>query len=511
MFKKIWNNVRPTTRRGYIGYALLFVFILVGYQMWHRGIAQETAVTPSIPQVHVQAASSYTSGSKVEAVGTISAVSEVTLKAETGGQVTAVYTDLGKYVAAGAVLAEFSNARERAALTQAQGAYDAAVAGAAQSDSGTKSTELAVTAAETAYVTALKGSYPTVTGVLWGTIDQFFGDPKASLPGLRVSGDAALMNSTRIMLQQKLPLLEASVKSISPATANDVQADTSLVIDSMLTMIDNVLQGINRNPDDVLNDRKMTTYRAELIEAKSRLTALQGGLITARQGVTAAKEALNRATLAGSGSGVSLSDAQIKIALGSLRAAQAAYEKTLVRTPISGVVNSFSIKRGDYIAPMQDVALVANNKGLQVETAITERDRAYVTLGDSVSLDGVATGTVVAIGGAVDPATGKIGVKIAVTASGALTNGTTVTVTFDSKTNTTADAVLSIPLKAVKLTADGALVFGVNDSSTLEAHEVKLGSVLGDSVVITDGLQGTDRIISDARGRKAGEKVEVIK
>jgi len=47
------------------------------------------------------------------------------------------------------------------------------------------------------------------------------------------------------------------------------------------------------------------------------------------------------------------------------------------------------------------------------------------------------------------------------------------------------------------------------DADVLVAHEVTLGALLGERVVIASGLTPDMRIVVDARGLREGEKVEV--
>jgi hypothetical protein len=52
-------------------------------------------------------------------------------------------------------------------------------------------------------------------------------------------------------------------------------------------------------------------------------------------------------------------------------------------------------------------------------------------------------------------------------------------------------------------------VFGVSDTNTLVAYPITLGVIMGDSVEVTNGITNDSRIITDARGLKAGDTVSV--
>lgn len=66
-----------------------------------------------------------------------------------------------------------------------------------------------------------------------------------------------------------------------------------------------------------------------------------------------------------------------------------------------------------------------------------------------------------------------------------------------------------LPLSAVKYTPAGALVFTVNAEGVLESKKIETGLVTADAITVK-GLNGDEVIVSDVRGLKAGEKVEVI-
>lgn len=491
------------------------VVALVGYQVvvHERGAVIETPVATTASVELITAAGSQ-SASTFSAIGTVQAISEAELRAEAGGQVTGVYTDIGKSVRAGAILAQTENARESASLLQAQGSYEAALAGSAQGDSGVRDAKNGLENAKNAAVTTYKSTYTSVSGVLFGTIDQFFANPTTVIPGVRLGyTDTQFLNSERVALQKTLPAWKTNAVSLTTtgnleAALNEAEVTTKKV----LAITDSFIDALNKQTRNVEYTEEQlralglsfNAVRAELIRD---LAAIDG----ARSGLKSATEALNRAELSGGEGQVTLSGAQLKIALGSLRSAQAAYEKTVIRTPISGVVNALYLKKGDYVAPGTNAALVANNKGLQVETAINQNDRDLLAIGDNVIINDTASGTISAIAGAVDPTTGKIAVKISIADTAGLENGTVakITLTSTKQPAATVTSEVKIPLAAIKLLATGPVVFTVDGDSKLVAVPIELGPVTVDSVVVKSGLAADQQIVADARGHKAGEIVSV--
>lgn len=500
-------------RRSIVIALIIAAFTYVVFFTGSSAVTEPTTTAPAI--VSLMNVGDIASESSFSAVGTVQAVSEAQLKAEAGGQVTGVYTEIGKFVRAGAILAQTENARESASLLQAQGSYEAAKAGTAQGDSGVRDAENGLMTAKNSAVTTYKSTYTSVSGALFSTIDQFFANPESSLPGVRIGGaDTTLLNTTRVQLQTDLKNLQQNTATFSTgANLASTLDEAENVVKKVLAITDSFITGLNSSgKNKQYSDDELRGLISSLNGVRSGLIGNLSAINGARSGLTAAAESVRRSELTGSGNGATLSGAQLKIALGSLRSAQAAYEKTLVRTPISGVVNALYIKKGDYVTPGADAALIANNKGLQIETAINQADRDLISIGEKVTVNDTATGTIAAIAGAVDPKTGKITVKISLPDDVDLENGTVAKITLlSTKVTTSASkpADLKIPLTAIKLAASGPQVFIVNQDSKLEAKEIILGPVAGDTVLVTAGLKLGEEIVLDVRGHQIGEKVTV--
>jgi len=70
------------------------------------------------------------------------------------------------------------------------------------------------------------------------------------------------------------------------------------------------------------------------------------------------------------------------------------------------------------------------------------------------------------------------------------------------------DAPIMLPLTAVRFTATDGSVFVVEDGR-LVARPVSLGAVRGSAVEIKSGIDASTSVVADARGKVAGDTVEV--
>jgi multidrug resistance efflux pump len=304
-------------------------------------------------------------------------------------------------------------------------------------------------------------------------------------------------------------------RSNSISTGSNLESELAYAktqVERTISFVDLFISILNKDTDE----GRYT--EAELQAINANFTALRSSLISTRASIDgalsnleAAKDGVRRAELSASGGQVSASDAQVKIALGSLQAAQANYQKTIVRTPISGVVNALYLKTGDYASQGQQAAIVANNNGLQIKTFVNEIDSANLTVGDTVTIEGGSAGVITAKAAALDPSNGKVAVVVGVNADSDLVNGATVKITFSQISTTNVSDKILVPLSALKITADSTSVFTVSDENKLVAVPTEKGQLYGETIEILSGITKDTRIVTDARGLKEGQLVTIKK
>lgn len=456
-------------------------------------------------------------------IGTVTSVSEATIRSEGGGRLTHVYKKLGDQVYAGTVIAEFDNSAERASVLQAEGAYEQAKAGRtiAGLNNGQAGTSLIDTKNQA--INTLSSAYISMDDAIHGKTDVAYVDAKFNQAKLLIAVPDAFLSTN----------LENKRKDIEKILTEREQKNKTLTINSdlltELTTIQNEAQVIKTYLDDL-----STAYSKSIPDSHFNQAALdvgKGNTQSARQSISSTISSIvsSKSTLSGSitasevsggatqSSGALLSsDAQVKQAQGGYNGALARLEKTIIRSPITGTLNSLTVSTGDYIGAFTQVAVVSNNGALEVISYITEDDAKRIHVGDTVLIDSKSDGTVTRIASAIDPTTRKIEVHIGLQdATSNLTNGQSVSVSITKNKKETKDLMVSsstplvIPISALKLTPRGANVFIVNSSSTLVAIPVHEGAILGDQIQILKGLNGREVIVVDARGLKEGMSVTV--
>lgn len=484
-----WYRAQKTWKQ--IGIAVVAIALLIAIVVGLGSLGKKEATADQLRTVSLATAGSLggvASGSDV--LGTIRSVTEANLLAESGGTVRAVRTTLGASVPAGFVIAELENASQRAAVLQAEGAYDAAIA----ARSGVSSVD-ATTAARNAY----RSAFAALDYALESQVDSVYGAAGAFGPRLLIgTGDKSevYFSQTRSAIDQKMSEWRAHLATADNSNPETLLAEASAVISTSNELISNLSTAANQ-----ADGSASATQLANLASARASVNAQAAAVASAREAYRS-KSVSSTASV----------DASVKQALGSLRGAQAQLEKTLVRAPISGTVNFLPIRVGDYVTAYTHVATVAQNGSLEIVTSISEDERAQLSIGEKVQVDAAFTGVITSISPALDPVTRQIEVHIAVLdTNSSLVNGQAVHITLPGKVAAVTDSQgpLLLPLTAVKLRTGDRVVFTVNEEGRLVGHAVTIGEVRGNRIEVLNGISPDTRIVTDARGLSEGQKVSV--
>lgn len=468
-------------------------------------------------------------------VGIVQSISEATVRAEKSGQVVSVNRSLGDSVAAGTVVASIENASESAAVLSAQGSVDAAQAALAKVSGGTREEQKAIlqasvetsqsgyVSAQSGAVNALLSAYSAVDGAIRGSADSMFSNPESFTPQFNIQNpDSQLttnINNTRIAMGPILTREATVSKTISISADLVTELDkTETEIRTVREFLDQIIRALNAAiPSQSVSASTIVSFqtsataaRASLNGTLSSISAAKENLAAKKQGITIAEKSLEQGVTGGQPEDIAAAQAGLKQAQGGLAAARANLEKSYIRAPISGTINSFSVKRGDYVQQTSPVLTVANNGALEIIAYVTENDAKDVAVGSKVTIEEGVTGVITRVAPALDPVTKKIEVRIGVSNGDAsLVNGQSVSIAV-TRANARIDSKISkisVPIAAIKIGSDRTVVFTVDAEMKLVANDVVVGSLLGDRVVITEGATTDMVIVTDARGLREGQVV----
>lgn len=514
-----------STRKKLIIAGIILLVLLIGLITLLRGNGEVAGeVTQAPPLVTVRSVAELSSQTApLPLSGEIRSKAEATIRTESSGQITRAYRSLGDYVPAGAIIAEMENSSQRAQVLQAEGSLDAAKASLAKVTGGARTEqrailEAALESAKTTTVTALLTGYASIGSAVKESADQMFSNPDTANPkfNLTTADSQAKINleSERAYLNTTLSWADEQSRLIATQANLGAELDRA---EQELRRARNFMDTLIRALDAAVSspsatDADIAAFRSEAAAARTTLTTSLSGIASARSTLVSAQKNLEQGLSGGQSEDVLSAQASVKQAEGAYAGALANLEKTLIRAPISGTINSLTIELGDFVSAFTEVATVANNNALEVVAFITEGDRANVRVGAKAVIEGRIEGVVTRVAPAADPTTRKIEVKIGITGDQTLANNQSVTLTIERTSSSLPTAVsttVTIPITALKIGAQTTVVFGVNEENRLVAKSVVVGTLLGDRVQIREGLTFEDRIITDARGLREGDEVTV--
>lgn len=491
---------------------IVLVVLAAVYALFHTLTSKKEVVADTIETTRAVAtetvAALSTNATPIPLVGTVTSVSEANIRGESSGKIT-VYKKLGDYVYAGTIIASFENSGEKAAVLQAEGAYEQARAGESLSSS-------TFGESKTQALNTISSVYSTLDDAVRNKTDDAFSDPQStiSLKFIPTVPDASLIIQIEAVRKDIETMLKARLaRNTTLTNQSDLNAELATVqgetekvkayLDMLALAYSKALA--NNNFSQASIDQNKASVQAARLSVSGLLSQ-----------ISQTKNALASAIAQNTNQGdvVSTAGSQVKQALGALQAAQSRLEKTIIRSPISGTINSLSVETGDFVSAFSPVAVVSNNGALEILAYINDDDRQAVGVGSKVKIEGTVDGVVTKIAQAIDPVTRKIEVRIGITGTnGALINGKSVRVDINrvKTSQTIATAEIRLPLSAIKITPDNAYVFTVDDHNKLVAHAVTIGTLSGDQVIILGGVTQDMRIVTDARGLKEGVEVTVKK
>lgn len=173
-----------------------------------------------------------------------------------------------------------------------------------------------------------------------------------------------------------------------------------------------------------------------------------------------------------------------------------------VRAPISGVVTARRAVLGAMADPEHSIFTIADLRSLWLTVHAFERDAVRLRTGENARITFAAlpgrtfSGTVSFVGGAVDPDSRTVSVRIEMlNADGTLRPGMSATTWLP--VGDEAGVLLAVPAAALQRVRDRWCVFVPKDASTFEIRPVGRGRDLAGEVEVVSGLKAGETVVVD--------------
>jgi len=518
---------------------LIAASLVLGTIAW--SIARNADDTPNAPETQIRTVETATvqalagGATPLTTVGEVRSRSEAELRAKRAGTLTSVSYSAGDTVPAGAVVAAIENDAERASVAQARARISAAEAGLLRAQTGARPERLAVLEAsitstentlQTAQVDArdvVISAYSAMVSAIFHGTDVMFENPQGPVPTFEPVTVEYVARITaeneRVFMEALITQAETRAARTGPVTKaelTEVEKDLRMV----LSFIDTILIALNGSvPNSEFPQSALDTFTATAQSARSTISGTIATVTSARNAIANAELALaasKRQYEEGAADplpvDIATAQAGVEEAQAGLSAAFASLENTYIRSPISGTLTTWAPTQGAFVTTQELLGIVANRGALEALAYVSPEDSKRIMVGSAAVVADTFAGTVTSVAPGIDPSRGLVEIRIGISDSADLTHGETVSLSISrTLAPSQGQSATLLPLTAVKLTANGALIFTVSSENTAVAIPVTVGEVIGRSIEITHGITPTTEIIVDARGLTEGALLEVAR
>lgn len=513
------------------------LFALVGAVASFKG--RQAAIgsdqTPDIPKVEMEDVSSFSKGSgDISVGGIVESMEQVDIRSLVASPVESVKVKIGDTVSEGQTIVTLKNADISATLAQAKAGYSAAAARLAEIKAGARPEDLAIARLDaqkaqsdlgvlySQAATSLADAAGKIDGILRVQISDMFinGDSEEARLSFTVS------NASDAELRAKVGRIQAGVnlKDFFDAINAFREAPDAAGVDGAFAKGDAVLGNVRATLDALmislqnapqLSPATATSYKTLVNAARSSATAAATAITTQKQSILAQNALIvrthNLLRIKEEGATqeqILAAQSAVDQAAAAVAAASAAYDKTILKAPISGKISSVSLRVGDLATLGGPIATIINTRGLKVRAFVSASDVQSLRIGDSVSLASGTAATVGMISPGIDPVTKKAEITILI--PDANSKNVVVGQYIEGKISPAsalqpASSYL-LPLTAIKV-AEGKYSVYTVEGGRVKEIPVTAGAVQGEQVQITGGLTEGMKIISAIRQLRPGDEV----
>lgn len=390
---------------------ILLVFLAIGISFFAFG-RKNTNTTYETDVVKKQ-----TIIQEVSVTGKVKAADTTNLAFESNGRVLQVYRKVGDEVKVGDVIVELDPTELSAEYRQTLAGLEAEEARLAEVKRGARPEEIALaeikleTTKDTynnaliSVINVIRESFTKSDDAIRNKTDGMFENPRTAPvlsqyianeggPQLKIDVEAK-----RLELEKMLTDWKSSQSTLSVVSSDIKQKieEARINLQNITVYFDKLALGVNKlKATTDLSETTISTWKSDLSLARSNINTVLSSLNTTEEGfrtagsaITSAEQELALKQAGSSEEAIAAQEAVVRSAEAKLDLLKVRISKTLLKSPIDGVITKQDAKLGEVVTPNTSLVSVMSHKKLEIEANITESDIAKIEVGQSadVTLD----------------------------------------------------------------------------------------------------------------------------
>ncbi len=351
---------------------------------------------------------------EVSVTGRVKPAEAVDLAFEKAGKVANIYVKVGDKITAGQLLVNLDNADITAQLTQVEAELKTQKAKLDELKAGVRQEEIKVQEVKVAnaktdleeakknLIDKLQDAYTKSDDAVRNKVDQLFKSPVMPLPQVNFSiTDSQLETDIewqRLVIDNVLNLWKQSLNQLT--VTSDLSSyvnDAKNNLNQLKSFLDKTAFAINITTANTgISQTTIDTWRGEAATARinvgiavSNLLAADEKLKTAESNFSLANQELVLKKAGATNEEITAQEAQVEKAEANVLNYRAQLSKTILRSPIKGIVTKQDAKVGEIVSANITIVSVISAAEFEIEANVAEADIAKVKIGNSakVTLD----------------------------------------------------------------------------------------------------------------------------
>lgn len=485
---KIKGIMKFAKNKYFIGLVVL-VLLIISWQVYKKITAPPNFDSAAAQMGNVKEV--------VSATGTVSPVGKAELAFESSGLISKINVSVGNHVSKGDIIATLDSSGIVANLDKAQAGLsgEEAKLNQYQNTSGAGTTQ--IDTAKRKLVDSILDAYRVADDAIRNKTDQFFTDPTTMNPKIVFAfNDYDLkekINTNRIVIEETLAKWQKMNTQITYSNVTDTNADNARTYLTTIKMfLDNIALAVNAfETNNTLPQGTIDKYKGDVSLARANIDNSLSSLTSAQESA--------RLTY----SSIPIQEASVNSAKSDVSYYQTQINKTILRSPINGVVTKVVPNLGEFVSAGQTVFGVISDKDFKVEAYVPEADIAKISVGNlsTTTLDAYGSGTyfqteVITIDPAETVIEGVPTYKV-----------TLVFVNADSRVRSGMTANLDILTREVNNVIEIPYRAVTDENGSKTVRVVNSDGKTYKSVPVTLGIRGFDGTVEIKSGLNKGDKV----
>ncbi|OGD67689.1 hypothetical protein A2442_03905 [Candidatus Campbellbacteria bacterium RIFOXYC2_FULL_35_25] len=401
-------------KKKYIIYTVVIIAVILGaYFLFFRGNDSNSYEFAVAERGDIR--------QEVGVTGKVKPSSKVDLAFESGGKIASVFVDVGDKVYVGQQLAALNNSQYQAQYAQAQAQLEVEKTRLKDLEEGTRSEEILIqqvrvqnaeqslSDAKNSLVDKIKDSYTKSDDAIRNQTDQLFINPRSTNPQLIFNTSSGL----EIDIESKRMAIESTLTSWSTSLLNDQNIFSNLSnyaniakqnlseINYYLDKVALAVNGMSANSN--FSQTTIDGYKSDVNIARTsvntaiaNISASDEKLRTAESTLSLARQELVLKEAGATEGQIAEQKSKVKSAEANVNNYSALIGKTIIYSPIKGIVTKREVEVGEIIQPNALAFSVISEAQFEIETNVPEADVAKIKTNDTaeVTLDAYEDDTI---------------------------------------------------------------------------------------------------------------------